>query len=249
MSKTTTKTMSKKLVEKKPPVEVVKPAPAAAPTAPETVAISLPVKMLRVADCAARETGRYNMACVLVERRSGFTSAVATDGRALLIARTPAPKDAPDATVQVPRHVASRAVGVYRPGSRKIAPDVQLCPAADGKWTLEVPDLFGTVAFTFHPDEAKFPPYREIIPDFAASKGRPQLRVGPALLEMVVRTIRAVLPDAAGLSTFVPEQHDKMIGFQASSGNVEVMAVLMPVNGEPVKQILAGKAQPEPKAA
>ncbi len=203
----------------------------------------IPRQVFNVSKLAARESTRYAINGVNVERVDGQCVATTTDGRRLISVkwsdediRAEFPPDVGDvAPLDDFQTIVSRSqwdeAGKLIP-KRTLKPVLGNClldeNSANGEVTLAATDLDRTRSVKGASVEGNFPKYRDIIPDYDIGRNAVAIGVNPRFLAEVARAVEDTATDDSPVRLTIPVDPGRPMVIDAQVNGVEATAVLMP---------------------
>ncbi len=215
----------------------------------------IPKRVFEVSKIAARESTRYAINGVLVERDDEKLSAVCTNGRTLLKvdwsdehSRTEYPgknkelnpQNGFKAVINAEDWTEAAKLAPKR-SIKPILENVVLNESGKGSITLSATDLQRRRSIEVTPSEGHFPKYLDVIPVYRvyghdtqnlAESDAIQIGIDPKLLSELLTTMTkiATCEEARELRLVVPKDPHKPILLTCQSEGVKATGVLMPVN-------------------
>lgn len=196
--------------------------------------MDVPRRVLEVRNCAARDTSRYAIDAVHFESDGARNYAVATDGKRLIVASWNPGKRPPSLSVTghifseaVSRHACEQAFALSDSGS-----NVTL-QKTDGQLEMAIKNqAIGGVVFQLESPGAKFPAWRDVVPNYEP-EDRVEVGVNPKLLAEMLLAIHKIAP-GAGVRMVLKKTDtlSRPILLEADAGesmDVDVMGVVMPL--------------------
>ena len=210
----------------------------------------IPRAIFKISDCAAKESTRYAINGVNVEREAdGKCRATTTDGRRLLTVSwddSETREKFPEcgaATTPLDRFTAIVSTDQWKQ-ARKALPraKVSLKPVlnhclldettANGTTDMICTDSETPTKCTERTIEGRFPAWREVVPEYTIGEDAVEIGVDPRLLAELLRAIEAAATDedSKGVRMVIPMDPKRPIVINAESGGREAVGVLMPCN-------------------
>lgn len=230
----------RKLVTLKPELaaSILAAQNAPAPAKPDDAAeedepvFEIPARILHVVGVAAKDESKYAMTGVLIEadRVAKVVTAMATDGRRLMVATCNQGIFDGVETVYIPKSIARNAarVSTVRPGKDSDAIVTIRRDGDDCHLTAYTQD--GPIVFEWQMDPAvKYPPYRDVIPDWSDSEGIERFGITGDLVASTITWMQKVVGKAPKIKVHLPSRPDRAFGFEAQDGEtLRALAVMMP---------------------